>query len=441
MTDEINPAYLNAVDQIFHFEALADPLLRIRTLRRMIADFWPGGHPTRLIHVAGTSGKGSVTRFLEAGLRLRFTAGTLTSPHLFDYRERFSLNGDSAPRELITALWQDRLLPACLDAASQSPIIPTFQETAVLMALSLFAEAGIEWAAVEAGIGGRYDRTNAIDAAVTVLTNVRDDHQALLGAERWQRALDKAGIARPGVPLFTTEDDPEPLRVIEGIAASVGAPLVQVTAAEIDSLRQEFTALAPALPSDALLSRGIQMKNAALALRVIQSIAPDLTRPELLRAFAQVRFRGRYEEVEPGVIIDVAHNAHKIGSLVEEISRRAPGDGILFLVGLSKDRRGDEVLAPLLPLADQVLITENFHEARPAARVRDELAAVNDHRVPLSVITDPVMAYERARELRKPNGLLIITGSTYLIEQIFNPDPYMRTMNAQYGWRMKIPGR
>lgn len=442
MTEEnFNPAYYNTIDQIFHFEALAEPLLRIRLLRQLIGQFWPEGHPTQLIHVAGTSGKGSVTRFLEAGLRLRFKAGTLTSPHLFDYRERFSLEGEPAPRELITAIWEEKLRPVCLDLAEEKPaIMPTFQETAVLIALSLFAETGIEWAAIEAGIGGRYDRTNAIDAAITVLTNVRDDHQALLGAERWQRALDKAGIARPGVPLFTTEDDPEQLGVIEGIAAHVGAPLTRIIPEEIEGLREEFLALKPELPPDALIGRRIQMKNAALALRVIQSIAPDLSRTQILQAFADVRFRGRFEEVEPGVIIDVSHNEHKIEALAEEISRRFPEKSVLFLVGLSKDRRGDEVLASLLPQAEQILITENFHEARAAEQVRDELATVNDHRVPLAVISDPARAYQRAKELRKPDGLLIITGSTYLIEQIFNPDPYMRTMNAQYGWRLKDGG-
>ncbi|GAB4475137.1 MAG: folylpolyglutamate synthase/dihydrofolate synthase family protein [Anaerolineae bacterium] len=438
MTDEFNPLYYNAVDQIYHFEHVAPLLLRLEMLREMIRTLWPDGHPTRVVHITGTSGKGSVSRFLEAGLGLRGKAGGLFSPHLFDYRERFSIAGEFASQDDILATWEERIKPYCLEVARRRPdFMPMFREINVLMALALFEQHGVEWAAVEAGVGARYDHTSAFDAVGAAITNVGDDHPIELGPERWMRALDKAGICRPGKPLFSAVGDEESQRVIERVCEASGSPLIVVTPDYVDGVREALSGLTASIPHDGLLGPGHQAWNAALALRIVQHFMPDLPTAEVLEAFAGVRLRGRFEEIQHGVFIDVAHNVNKISALVAELERRFPEDRIIFLVGLSKMRQAGEVLSPILSIAERVIITMGFHEDRPAEAVRAELEPFNRRSIPLQVIPNPREAFAVARGLRGDDGLLVITGSTFLIEQVLNPDPYMRAMNVHYGWRAR----
>jgi dihydrofolate synthase/folylpolyglutamate synthase len=202
--------------------------------------FGPNGHPTRLIHIAGTGGKGSTCRFLEMGFSTR-QGRALMSPHLFDYRERFSIDGEFVSQDDIMAAWENRVRPHCVQLATDQPAnIHTFHEASILIALSLFEQHGVDWAALETGVGGRYDQTRALDVAATALTNVGSDHAHMLGDELWQRALDKAGIARPGVPFFTTDADPTTLEIVGQVCAATGAPLYPVDAAAIAELEVQL---------------------------------------------------------------------------------------------------------------------------------------------------------------------------------------------------------
>ena len=224
-----NPSfpYYNVVDQIYHAEWTIAKLARLELLRESIATLWPNGHPTRLIHVAGTGGKGSTCRFLELGLSCVGKAGAFMSPHLFDYRERFSIDGEFASQEDVAAAWEGFVRPYCVQLSLRNPHhTHTFHEVSILIALTLFDRQGVEWAAMETGIGGRYDQTRALDVVATALTNVGADHAHMLGEEHWQRVLDKAGIARPDVPFFTSERRTESLEIIASVCAQAGAPLV-----------------------------------------------------------------------------------------------------------------------------------------------------------------------------------------------------------------------
>ena len=126
------------------------------------------------------------------------------SPHLFDYRERFSIGGEFVSHDDVTAVWEERVRPYCVQLGLRNQDhVHTFHEVSILIALALFEKHEVEWAAMETGIGGRYDQTRALDVVGCALTNVGSDHAHMLGEELWQRVLDKAGIARPGVPFFT----------------------------------------------------------------------------------------------------------------------------------------------------------------------------------------------------------------------------------------------
>jgi dihydrofolate synthase/folylpolyglutamate synthase len=164
-------------------------------------------------------------------------------PHLFDYRERFSINGEFVSQDEIHELWQRRIQPFCIQRSIDNPQhVHTFHDISILMMLALFEEYEVKWAAVETGVGGRYDQTRALNVEATVLTNVGSDHAHMLGSTLWQRVLDKAGIARPGVPFFTSEDDPESLEIIAAVCNDVGAPLIVVDEKAVDALRAQLEA-------------------------------------------------------------------------------------------------------------------------------------------------------------------------------------------------------
>jgi dihydrofolate synthase/folylpolyglutamate synthase len=163
--------YYSVVDQIYHAEWTAEKLARQLLLQRSVAALWPAGHPTRLIHVAGTGGKGSTCRFLEAGLSVIGKAGAFMSPHLFDYRERFSIGGEFVSRADVTWAWEEVVRPHTVRLAAEQPHqAHSFHECSILIALALFDRYGVEWAALETGVGGCYDQTRGLSVAATLLT-------------------------------------------------------------------------------------------------------------------------------------------------------------------------------------------------------------------------------------------------------------------------------
>lgn len=434
-----NFPYYNVVDQIYHAEWSIAKLARHELLRRSIAVLWPDGHPTRLIHVAGTGGKGSTCRFLELGLSCVGTAGAFMSPHIFDYRERFSINGEFVSREEVMAAWEERVRPHCVRIATDNPAhVHTFHETSILIALTLFERHNVEWAAIETGVGGRYDQTRALDVAATALTNVGSDHAHLLGSELWQRALDKAGIARPGVPFFTTEQAPATLEIIRQVCAAAGAPLVEVGDVEVAALEAALHTHTLDPAPDSLLHADYQKRNAALALAVIRWLVPGIDEDALLRAFANARLLGRFWRVEDDIYADIAHNAEKIEALSGEIRRQFGDRGKILVVGISGQRISSKVFRSLADIAHTIIVTSASFKGQDPARVRDEVKSIVGD-IPVLVAFEPQQALRTARLLQREGEIIILTGSTYMIEQALNPDPYLRYMSAHFGWRMEEP--
>ncbi|HQY92035.1 hypothetical protein [Caldilinea sp.] len=434
-----NFPYYNTVDQIYHAEWSIAKLARHELLRRSIATLWPNGHPTRLIHIAGTGGKGSTCRFLEMGFSSIGKAASFMSPHLFDYRERFSIDGEFVSQDDIMAAWENRVRPHCVQLATDQPAnIHTFHEASILIALSLFEQHGVDWAALETGVGGRYDQTRALDVAATALTNVGSDHAHMLGDELWQRALDKAGIARPGVPFFTTDADPTTLEIVGQVCAATGAPLYPVDAAAIAELEVQLARHTLNPTPDSLLHADYQKRNAALALAVIRHLAPAIDEGAVLRAFANARLLGRFWKVEENVYADIAHNAEKIEALSGEIRRQFDERGKILVVGISGQRISTKVFRALADIAQTIIVTSASFKGQDPARVREEVKGIVGD-IPVLVAFEPQQALRTARSLQRNGEVIILTGSTYMIEQALNPDPYLRYMSAHFGWRQQEP--
>jgi dihydrofolate synthase/folylpolyglutamate synthase len=436
-----NFPYYNTLDQIYHAEWSTTKLARLEQLRRSIQMLWPDGHPTRLVHVAGTAGKGSTSRMLEIGLGAAGRSGAFMGPHLFDYRERFSIDGEFVSQAAIHETWQQRIQPFCVEmAASDLQRVHTFHEISILMALALFERYDVKWAAMETGVGGRYDQTRALDVVATVLTNVGSDHAHMLGPTLWQRVLDKAGIARPGVPFLTTERDPQSLEIIRAVCKDTGAPLTVVDEEAVRLFRVQLEASAHVpLQAQALLTASHQQWNGALVLATVHHLLPKINVAAIVERLSRAQLLGRFSHIEEGIYADIAHNVEKMKVLVAEVQTKFPDKGKIFVVGLSGHRSAGEVFASLAGVAKAVIVTAASYKGQEPSVVRASIESwIGD--VPTLAIADPQEALAVAKQMRGEQDMIILTGSTFMIEQMLNPDPQLRHLHATFGWRNREPG-
>ncbi len=415
------PLYLVTLDEIYHSHWAARKRLRIKFLRDVVLSIWPNGHPSRLIQVTGTNGKGSVVYYLEQGLRFAGKTGSWTGPHVFDYAERFHLNGQIVSHHDMISIYRDTLLPIQDRFMQQHPGESlSFAELGILLSLFLFEKYAVQWGIMEVGAGGRYTPLMALDMAACILTNVGYDHPQTLGTELWQRALEKAGIARPGIPFFTAAEGPA-LAYVQKAVAAEGAPLWSTQ-------REEWEAIAKVtgkLPE-------FKLKNLALAVNVMRHFYPEFDFKDHAQQMT-ASLPARFYHVAPNIIADMAHNKDKIARLVEQLKHAYPQRKFRFLIGLSRSRDVRDVFAPVLELADHIVVTsasyagQNPHEV--AALLRQDFPAV-------TVIEDPKTAFEKEKEALGENDMLVLTGSAYMIDQAINPNPYIKHLNATFGRRV-----
>jgi dihydrofolate synthase/folylpolyglutamate synthase len=378
---------------------------------------------------------------LEVALGAVGRSGAFMGPHLFDYRERISIDGEAVSQSVIHETWVKQIQPFCVRMTVDNPLrVHSFHEVSILMALAIFERFDVRWAAIETGVGGRYDQTRVLDVEATVLTNVGGDHAHMLGSTLWQRTLDKAGIARPGVPFFTTERDPESLEIIRAICQDVGAPLTVVDEEDVDKFRTQL-AMPPnaPLPDHALLTAAHQQWNGALALAVTNHLCPMVDDAVTLERLSHTQLLGRFWRVEEGIYADIAHNVEKMRVLVAEVQTKFPTQGKIFVVGISGRRVAGEVFAALSGVAKAVIVTAASYKGQDPAAVRASIEKLTGD-IPTLAIADPHEALLTARQMRGEDELIVLTGSTYMIEQMLNPDPYLRHLHATFGWRNREPG-
>jgi dihydrofolate synthase/folylpolyglutamate synthase len=415
------PEYLVSLDEIYHSHWTARKKRRIQFLRDAVTHFWPGGHPSKLIHITGTNGKGSVAFYLEQGLHTFGNSGSWTGPHVFDYAERFHINGEIASHRDIVSIYRDILMPYQERFIRETPGESlSFAELGILTTLHLFEKYNVQWGIMEVGAGGRYTPLMALDMCACILTNVGHDHPKTLGTEIWQRALEKAGIARPQIPFFTSAEEPA-LTYVRKTAEAEGAPVFAVKQDEMDAV----SAVVGKQPE-------FKLRNLVLAVKVIRHFFPEF-RFEDHAPQMTASLPARFRHIAPNIIADVSHNPDKIKKLVEQLKARYPSRKFRFLIGLTRSRNVREVFAPILELAEHIVVTS----ASYAGQDPEELAALlrSDFK-DIDVIEDPESAFDIEKKRLKKDELLVLTGSAYMIDQAINPNPYIKHLNATFGRRV-----
>jgi dihydrofolate synthase/folylpolyglutamate synthase len=378
------------------------------------------------LHVGGTNGKGSVAALCDAALRADPAGrriGLYTSPHLISFAERIRIDGMPAGEDAILAA-AERLLPAIERTGA------TFFEATTAIAFLCFADAGVDLAVVEVGLGGRLDATNVITPLATAVTNVARDHTEFLGESLDKIAREKAGIFKPGVPAITGESDPAIRAVLRECASEAGAPFhtleerVRVRAVDTDlhGTRVSFDSDFWGDRSiDIPLPGGHQGRNAVLAAELL-ALLPDPLRPgwaAVERGFAGVKWPGRLQlETIRGTtwLFDVAHNHAGVAVLAAAIDELELPRPLVLLAGILADKKWPEMLASLLPRADAAILT--IPPTAPLARRWDPSAAAAWAAAQLGaaprVIPDFRAALDRATTLA-PHGTILVTGSVHTV--------------------------
>ena len=380
----------------------------------------------RSIHVGGTNGKGSVSALCESALRAAHPGrriGMYTSPHLVRFAERIRVDGAPVDADLLAAC-VERLRPAVESSGA------TFFEAATAVAFLCFAEAGVDVAVVEVGLGGRLDSTNVVEPLVAAVTNVARDHTEFLGDTPGEIAWEKAGIWKPGVPAITGEVDPVAFGVLADRAQAVGAPFFALDfVARIEEVRLSAAGTAFRLRSDAWGERELrvplagehQARNAALAAELLALLPAEL-RPgwdAVARGFAAARWPGRFqvEEVRGTTwVLDVAHNPAGVAALAATLDAVELPRPRVLVAGILSDKDWSEMLPPLLERADAAILT--VAPTAPEGRRWDPEAVAAalppDLRIPVRVIPDLEAALSRATTLA-PYGTILVTGSVHTV--------------------------
>lgn len=386
-----------------------------------------------VLHVAGSKGKGSTCLLAEAILgALGERVGTFTSPHLESWIERFRIGGREIDESDLVAAVR-RVRPAVEQLRSGPPETrPSFFDATTAIAFVAFAEAGVDRAVIEVGLGGRLDSTNVVRPAVTCITSIELEHTDKLGPTEAAIAGEKAGILKAGVLAVLGRLGPEAAEVIRKRAQVVGAPILAMgeafdvfaldaaDGAEGDTgqrIRFEapgwapLEASLPALGSAAVTNAGL----AIACVRALGSHGEDELREAVQSALSRAVLPGRIEILanDPAVVIDAAHTARSAQVVADALARLAPA-GFDLLVSISSDKNVDAVLAALLPGARRVWLTRaDTQRSSDPARLVERIRA---HRpeLPIDVVPDPVLAARTARAALPPGRRLCAIGSVYL---------------------------
>ena len=309
----------------------------------------------KVIHVAGTNGKGSVCAYLDAMLRSEGRrTGLFTSPHLVKMNERIVIDGCPISDDAFVFVFEKIL--SCVRRMEEEGLPhPTFFEFLFAMAAAAFAEAGVEYAVLETGMGGRLDATNTVERPlVSVITSIGMDHMEYLGHTLEQIAGEKAGIIKPGVPVLFAETSPESDGVIERTAEKRGSLCKKIgkDAYEILGIRDKHIAFSCANAyygntTWKLNNIGVyQPGNALLAMEVMRFLTGEGGHPERWReALSELKWEGRMEEVLPGVYVDGAHNVSAVEAFAASVPQGENGNIILF--SAVRDKEYEEMIACL----------------------------------------------------------------------------------------------
>ncbi|MFJ2032793.1 bifunctional folylpolyglutamate synthase/dihydrofolate synthase [Streptosporangium sp. NPDC087985] len=363
-------------------------------------------HSYPVVHVAGTNGKSSTTRMIETILRERnLRVGRFTSPHLVSMRERICVDGAPLSEERFVEVYED--IAPCLGLIDAQGRRLSFFETLTAMAFAAFADAPVDVAVIETGMGGSFDATNVADGAVSVITPVSLDHVDYLGPDIATIAGEKAGIIKPGATVILAQQELPAAEVLIRRAAEVGATVAR-EGLEFGVLGRELAIGGQLLRLRSLkgtydevllpLYGAHQASNAACALAAVEAltVGDDPLDAELVRqAFLQVSSPGRLEVVRrgPTVLVDAAHNPAGIQATLEAVQESFDFAKLIGVVAVFEDKDVEGILELMEPMMDEIVVTRN---SSPRSMDVDDLAA----------LAEEIFGVDRVHQVERLDGAI-----------------------------------
>lgn len=383
----------------------------------------------KIIHVAGTNGKGSVCAYLNAMLLAGGKkTGLFTSPHLVRINERFQINGEDVSDEQFLNAFL-KVEKAAKEYEAEGEGHPSYFETLFLMGMLIFKEAGVEYLVMETGLGGRLDATNVVEKPLAcIITSISRDHTEYLGDTLEAIEGEKAGIIKAGVPVIYDASQPGPASVIAAKAKEMGSPAwpMEPSFYEMKTQSREGITFTFAYPGGEKAELAIpyvakyQMMNASLAfytMHILQDVH-DIPKNVLAEGLSKIKWPCRMEMAAPGVIIDGAHNEDGIAQFVSTAGYFAKENEITILFTAVADKHYHEMIGE---------ICEGIHPSHVVAtqidgsRVVPAEVLAEDFRKAgcTDVCAEPEIgaAYEKALG-KKGSGMLFCVGSLYLAGEL-----------------------
>jgi len=375
----------------------------------------------RVLHIAGTNGKGSTAAMAAAMLQAAgYRVGLYTSPHLVEFRERIRVNGEMIAESQVAELTEQ------LQTLCRPDLSPTFFEYTTAMAFQHFAETGVEVAVVEVGLGGRFDATNVVTPVACVITTISLDHQEYLGNTCSAIAFEKAGIIKPGVPVVVGRLDDDAWRTIEQVASERQAAVFRLNEdfCTEGEEPQQFSYRGLGLRYDGLtcvLEGRHQLDNAACALALLGAVAPQgiaVTAEAVREGLRTVNWAGRLEAVDhhPTIFLDGAHNpaaATAVADFLARADRSHPSRPVVLVLGMMRDKDHRGFVEPLRGLVDEVVLTQaDLPRSATAQELRTSIGDLLPHSHVVPSLSD---AMALARQLATSDGLVCVTGSLMLV--------------------------
>jgi dihydrofolate synthase/folylpolyglutamate synthase len=388
------------------------------------------------VQVAGTNGKGSTCAFLEAiCLSANVKTGLFTSPHLISIAERVRINGREISEDDF-ARYATRIREIGEELADSGGLesIPTFFEQVTAIALYAFAEAGVELAILETGLGGRLDATTAANAEIAVMTRIDYDHQAILGDTIEAIAAEKAAIIRSDSRVVVGPQKPEAAMVIERVCAEKGTIAVEnfrweatgfgFTPGQEGKIRGNFETAGGSYPDVYLgLAGRHQVENAGVAILAAEILSEKfpITRENIISGLKRARHKGRLE-FKGNILFDGAHNAAGARALATYLDEFIGPVTLVF--GAMKDKDLPEIASVLFPLAERLILTRSSNERSVETSELSKLASGNKF-----VLETPTVqkALDQALDWAAPEDIICITGSLYLVgeaQKLLNNNAY-----------------
>ena len=415
--------------------------MKLDRMRQLLTRLGSPDASQRIIHIAGTKGKGSTAAMLASILKhAGHRVGVYSSPHLERIEERFAVDGQPcSPAELVALVDHLRPVVEALDNLGGEIGGPTFFDITTAMALVLFADREVETTVLEVGLGGRLDSTNVCHPVVAAVTSIGLDHTKQLGNTLEAIAAEKAGIIKPGVPVVSSETQPGPRDVIALVAREHGCRLTQrgadfdmtsTTTTEDPVHRYRFDSKSG--KAVAAIRIGLdgehQAANAATALAIVEELNRQgwrISEEACQLGLASTRLPARVEWFpgEPTIVVDAAHNATSAAALAAAITAHPAPGGRTLLLALSRDKDGPAIVRELARNFDRFVITRYLDNPRAVppeevAKIVQQDLTSRAHSATITTATTPLAAWQIAHDQTHHDGLIVATGSFFLAAEI-----------------------